>query len=450
MRETLSVDESLVQRLPLPLAKLYLRAHNTKNPFDRHQTAYYLWEATIRLLASAAVATYAERPGHDPDLDEPLRKLARPALGDWWGLIRRLIPILADSGDVGYEAIRELILGRVRDDLPRIAELDVMLQETLGLSAGSGTRVRLSEFLDRLVRYRNRELGHGAVGRRPREFHARTGQALLAGVSELLGRLDVLAGRRLVFVEEVRLQKSGHYLIERYKLSGESAKRIESLEQPASQAASLPNPEQVYLDGSRGRPDEPGGSSSLPLIPMRPLIVYDPRIDEVLFLNSRSKGQRCNYLCFTTGEHQELEELEGEQRGLLSRLLGQPVAFAEFDRWSEPDTEDEEAGETPGTPLSTSPTAMLRRVDEFELLSELGHGNMGTVYRAWQPSLGRQVALKVIAGANDARSKARFRREVRAWGGLTTRTSSRSSPRGSRKSPVTTRWSWLRGRVSRP
>ena len=63
---------------------------------------------------------------------------------------------------------------------------------------------------------------------------------------------------------------------------------------------------------------------------MRPLIVYDPRIDEVLFLNSRSKGQRCNYLCFTTGEHQELEELEGEQRGLLSRLLGQPVAFAEL------------------------------------------------------------------------------------------------------------------------
>ena len=342
MGESLTVDESLVQRLPLPLAKLYLRAHNTKKRLDRHQTAYYLWEATIRLLASAAVATYAERPGHDPDLEEPLRKLARPSLGDWWGLTRQLIPILADSGDEGYAAIRELIFGRAKDDLPHIAELDALLKETLGQSTGSGRRLHLNDLLDRLVRYRNRELGHGAVGRRPDEFHARMGQALLTGVSELLARLDVLAGRRLVFIEEVRLQKSGHYLIEWYKLTGESAKRIESLEQLASQAASLPKPEQVYLDGWGQSPDQPASSTSYPLIPLRPLLVYDPRIDEVLFLNSRSKGQRCNYLCFTTGEHQELDELEGEQLGLVSRLLGQPVDLADSDRSSDFVTEDEE------------------------------------------------------------------------------------------------------------
>ena len=52
---------------------------------------------------------------------------------------------------------------------------------------------------------------------------------------------------------------------------------------------------------------------------------------------------------------------------------------------------------------------------EFELQSELGHGNMGTVYRAWQPSLGRQVALKVVA-RSDEKAVARFRREVRALG----------------------------------
>ena len=38
-------DEELGRRLPLRLAQLYRRAQNAKTPFDRHQAAYYLWEA---------------------------------------------------------------------------------------------------------------------------------------------------------------------------------------------------------------------------------------------------------------------------------------------------------------------------------------------------------------------------------------------------------------------
>jgi hypothetical protein len=127
MRSNLPFDEGLTRQLPLPLAKLYVRAHNTKNPTDLHKSSFYLWEASLRLLASASVATYAERPEHDPDLDESLRKLARPALGDWWSFIRRLVPILADAGDPGFAAVRELLLGRAREDMPRAAELDAAI-----------------------------------------------------------------------------------------------------------------------------------------------------------------------------------------------------------------------------------------------------------------------------------------------------------------------------------
>ncbi|MBI4207893.1 MAG: serine/threonine protein kinase [Betaproteobacteria bacterium] len=64
----------------------------------------------------------------------------------------------------------------------------------------------------------------------------------------------------------------------------------------------------------------------------------------------------------------------------------------------------------------------LRKLGRYELVTELGHGAMGIVYRATDPVLNRVVAIKTINMAlkqdEIAEYEARFYQEARAAGGL--------------------------------
>ncbi len=52
---------------------------------------------------------------------------------------------------------------------------------------------------------------------------------------------------------------------------------------------------------------------------------------------------------------------------------------------------------------------------DFEIIREIGRGGMGVVYEAWQVSLSRRVALKVLSrGAADSKPRRRFEREAKA------------------------------------
>ena len=405
MRTLAPIDEDLVRRLPLPLAQLYRRAHNAKTALERHLTAFYLWEAGLKLLASVAIVEYARRPAPDPKLAEQLESLSRPSLGHWWMFVRLLLPVLAEpetEREGPFRGIRDLVLGRARDDLPLAAGLEAVLAEVLEGKGGHRAAVKLGLLFDRLVQVRNEEMGHGATGQKPASYYQRLGPALLAGIAQVLSRLDVLAGRRLVQVSDVRRLASGAWLLERYELIGENPRRLESLEMPGDQAARLPRPGRLYLHttGSLGQAADDCA--------LHPLVLFDSDTAQFFFLNA-SRGQRkADYLCYATGEVVRREELGEDQRALLTHVLGSPVDARMLDAWAA----QVQAEEAPA-PAEVGPR---HHVGEFELLTRIGAGGMGKVYRAWQPSLGRQVALKCLKSSGDPKAEVRFRREIRALG----------------------------------
>ena len=74
-------------------------------------------------------------------------------------------------------------------------------------------------------------------------------------------------------------------------------------------------------------------------------------------------------------------------------------------------------GDRKGGGEAIAAPAPPRRVGDFEIIREIGRGGMGVVHEAEQISLGRRVALKILARhpyGGDEGARERFRREARA------------------------------------
>ncbi|MEZ5962259.1 MAG: serine/threonine-protein kinase [Planctomycetota bacterium] len=80
-----------------------------------------------------------------------------------------------------------------------------------------------------------------------------------------------------------------------------------------------------------------------------------------------------------------------------------------------------ESGETQSSPLAALATESTpHRIERYEVVGKLAEGGMGTLFRAHDPTLGREVVLKTVRSglSSDVRALTRFRREVRIAGRL--------------------------------
>jgi WD40 repeat protein/serine/threonine protein kinase len=100
---------------------------------------------------------------------------------------------------------------------------------------------------------------------------------------------------------------------------------------------------------------------------------------------------------------------------VLQRLRQMP-----FPGTPEPARDLEALGKPSRSAAPGETASRLTALGPYCILEELGHGGMGTVYKAQHTLLKRVVALKVLAAdrTNDAAAVARFRREMEAVGQL--------------------------------
>lgn len=407
MNRIAKFDSELVERLPLPLAQLYCRAHYAKMPLERHQSAFFLWEASVTLLASFALAESGEL--HDGNL--LASRWGQSGSGiegrEWWNLLRTLSPRLAESS-TGFRSLEAFLNQPITADLPRTAELDVLLQETQAErhNPQDGTSVR--DLMDRIARYSQSQMACEALDQKENDYYEWVGWALLSGIAELLGRIGLVLTRPILFVADARKQSSGTWLIEQYELRGETPHRLESLLLPPELSSSkVPLPEQVYLASSIASDETQSFGDMRPLAPW---LHFEPEGNEFFFLNGICRTGEVEHLCYTTGRLLRRLPVGNARHPLLDRMLGISGIAETANIGADKSLPDQPSFRLPLSPRNA------RRLGEFELVSCLGRGGMGVVYRAWHLPLKRQVGLKCMLRSGDPKSEARFAREIRALG----------------------------------
>ena len=257
---------------PLPIARLALRSRNAKSPKDRHDTAYFALEVSVRLGVAA-------RPPEDP------RVLRRASLGVW--------------------------VSQLEGDPRRLEDPDLLKLYALLTKEGSGRQarsrsVRPRQLFDALAAYRNQVVGHGSS--RSSDYYDEAASILQNGIDAAWRNgLFLPEGCRLTWVEDAKIDATGTALGRLLELTGPDAEVIDP------RGTALPPavlPRRLYLIQ--------GGSFR----PLHPWLLYregSAREREAIYCFN-GMGRVPQYLDYASGESLKGQDLEEAFPGIAQEV----------------------------------------------------------------------------------------------------------------------------------
>jgi len=386
-------DRQILERCPLPLARLYLRYLNASSSRERHDHAYFLFEIYLKYVASIAIACYLAGGTPDHRVNAALKGLVRPSLGEWIRFLRECADFLTGrENPAGCIAAVAGLLREKRAGWPEVVDLYNALRSFLGRAPSAREKVSLEMLLEEVVAYRNRALGHGAP--LSSEHYEHFGDLFARAFRDVVECSPFLTALRLVGFTEIEIRERSQVECGLMEYMGvQPVRRREPHRIPYGET--VPDRNRLYLLDPEGV-----------LLCLDPLLVAH---EEDVYILNEARGVP-EYLSYSTGERCRRSQLGGREEDLFERILGRRVDEGELERIAE--DVDREIEEVP----ESAATGAEQRIGDYRIVREVGRGAMGIVFEAIQTSLGRRVALKVLPGtfALDPRRVERFRREARA------------------------------------
>ncbi len=372
------------RELPFPLSSIHSRVRNAKTGADAWASACALLDAA--LAVHVGVCFWQATKAAPPVARHAVSDLLRPSAARLVNALGTLSRALAETHavDMTIRSLYGRLLGRAESPC-FTALFSAANREDLASQAQTILGV-----LDGLVALRER------TGE-PLEDQLRSCALLFAqAVADICKRLAILPSAQVLVAEDWR-----------DPVSAEPTVRLVSLESGVAHASAVHGifAGEVYL--------EMGGS----VYGLTPLCVgcFDEMgIRCVAYLAISSIGRDLKLAYFDPLAGQTIGEPDALSHLLASLTLEMKDGIGELDaaKLLQQETKRLES------PISRRTLPEAETIGGMEIIRKVGKGGMADVYQAWQPGLGRMVALKVLPAdvSRNPIAVARFKAEVVALG----------------------------------